>query len=102
MDEVHAFRGEATLDGEYTLGHAPGSRHAIMVFSRQPAGSDHDFALAARRAEENGLLAVTLESGGRVRPDAVATMPAEFARAYNSALEQGYGVIVYSEPIAES
>jgi hypothetical protein len=100
MDEVHVFRGEATVD-ENAMGYEPGSRHAVMVFSRQPAGSDHDFALAARRAEENDLREVSLESGGKVRLEAINAMPAEFAQAYGNALELGYAVIVYSEPIVE-
>ena len=101
VDEVHAFRGEATLEGEYTVGYEPGSRHAVMVFSRQPSGSDHDFVLAARRAVENGLHNVSLADAGKVRPEAVGAMPPEFVQAYNAALEAGYGVIIYSEPIVE-
>jgi hypothetical protein len=98
-DEIHAFQGEATVDHGNTLGYEPGSRHAVIVFSRQPAGSEHDFALAARRARENGLLDVRLDSAGRLRPEALGSKPREFGHAYESALEQGYGVIVYSGAI---
>jgi len=100
MYEVHAFRGEATIGGEYSVeGHEPGTRHAVIVFSRQQQGSDLDFALAARRAHDNGLLDVSFDDGGRLRAEAIGSMPPEFADAYRAALEQGYGVVVYSEPI---
>jgi hypothetical protein len=102
MHEVHAFRGEATIGGEYSFGYEPGTRHAVIVFSRQDSGSDLDFALAARRAHDNGLLDVVFDDGGKLKPEAIDAMPTEFANAYRSALEQGYGVVVYSEPVAEA
>lgn len=103
MYEIHAFRGEATIGGEYSAeGHEPGTRHAVIVFTRQEAGSELDFALAARRAHDNGLLDVSFDDGGRLRPEAIPSMPPEFADACRAALEQGYGVVVYSDPIAAS
>ncbi len=100
MYEVHAFRGEATVDAANTLGYEAGSRHAVIVFSRQEPGSELDFALAARRAHENGLLDVSFDDGGRLRPEAINAMAPEFTNAYQTALAQGYGVVIYSEPIA--
>ncbi len=104
MYEVHAFRGEATLGSGYSfdLEHEPGTRHAVIVFSRQAPGSDLDFALAARLAQENGLVDVVFDDGGKLRPEAIESMPQEFANAYHAALEKGYGVVVYSEPVAGS
>jgi hypothetical protein len=99
MYEVHAFRGEATVDGANSHGYEAGSRHAVIVFSRQEPGSELDFALAARRAHDNGLLDVSFDDGGRLRPEAIKAMPPEFADAYQAALAQGYGVVIYSEPV---
>jgi hypothetical protein len=99
MYEVHAFRGEATIGGEYSFGYEPGTRHAVIIFTRQDQGSELDFALAARQAHDNGLIDVSFDDGGKLRPEAISSMPAEFANAYQSALDQGYGVVVYSEPI---
>ena len=99
MYEVHAFRGEATFDATNTHGYEAGSRHAVIVFSRQEPGSELDFALAARRARENGLLDVSFDDGGKLRPEAINAMPPAFANAYQSALAQGYGVVTYSEPV---
>lgn len=99
MHEIHAFRGEATLEGEPAQGYEPGSRHAVIVFSAQAPGSEPDFALAAQRAHDNGLHDVRLDEAGKLRADAVPAMPPEFAGAYQTALERGYGVIIYSEAI---
>jgi len=99
MYEILAFRGEATVPEGNGLGYAPGSRHAVIVFSGQSPGSDPDFGLARPRAETKGLLDVSLDDVGRLRADALASMPPEFASAYRNALEAGYGVVVYSGPV---
>jgi hypothetical protein len=99
MYEIHAFRGEATVPEGNAMGYEPGSRHAVIVFSGQAPGSDHDFALAKERAEVNGLLEVNLDEAGKLRAEAVPSMQPEMASAYQSAVEQGYGVVVYSEAI---
>jgi hypothetical protein len=101
MYEVHAFHGEATVDETNALGYEAGSRHPVIVFSRQDAGSPIDFALAARRAHDNGLHDVSFDDGGKLRPEAITSMPPEFADAYQSALAQGYGVVVYSEAVSD-
>ena len=44
--EVHAFRGEATV-GDNELGYEPGTRHAVIVFSRNPPPESVMFKWAA-------------------------------------------------------
>jgi hypothetical protein len=97
--EVHVFRGEATVSPGNSLGYEPGSRHAAIVLSRQPRGSEHDFALAARLAEESGLLNVVLHRGGTLRVESINSMSPHFAQMYERALSEGVGIIVYSEAI---
>ena len=97
MYEVHVFRGEATVGRGNSLGYEPGSRHAVVVLSRQPQGTDHDFALAARRVEESGFLNVDLHRGGNLRVESINSMSAHFGQSYERALAEGVGIIVYSD-----
>jgi hypothetical protein len=99
MCEVHLFRGEATVGHGNSLGYKPGGRHPVIVFSRQPVGSDHDFALATQRAEGGGLLDVTLHRGGTLRVESINSKSVQFGVAYERALSHGFGVIVYSEAV---
>ncbi|WP_171160115.1 hypothetical protein [Usitatibacter palustris] len=101
MYEVHVFRGKATVGEENSLGYAPGGRHAIIVFSRQARGEDHDFALATERAVDGGLAKVVLDRGGTLLPEAVNSMSPQFGSAFENALDGGFGVIVYEDPIEE-
>src|SRR5688572_5781381 len=101
MYEVHVFRGSATVGAGNTLGYTPGGRHPVIVFSRQPAESESDFALATERAREDGLVDVTLDRGGKLLPESVNSMAPQFASAFESAMSGGFGVIVYREPIED-
>jgi hypothetical protein len=97
--EVHVFRGEATVAQGNSLGYEPGSRHAIIVLSRQARDTEHDFALAVTLAEGSGLLKVALHRGGTLRVESINSMSPHFAKMYERALSDGVGIIVYSEAI---
>jgi hypothetical protein len=97
MHEIHLFLGEGTIGAGNSLGFEPGGRHRVMLFVRQPAGSDHDFALATKRAEESGLLEVKFEQGGTFQPESIATLSPHLVAAYQRALSAGTGIIVYAQ-----
>ena len=97
MQEVHLFLGEGTIGQGNALGFAPGGRHRILVFVRQPAGAEHDFALATKRAQENGLVEVMLDQGGTFQAESLGSMSAHLIGAYQRAVSLGTGNIVYSQ-----
>ena len=98
MYEVHLFRGEGTVGDGNSLGYEAGARHPVIVFSRQPIASEHDFPLAKERAEGAGLLDVDLQRGGTLQVERINSP--QFGDAYERALSSGFAIIVYSEPVA--
>lgn len=97
MYDVHLFLGEGTIGEGNALGFAPGGRHRILVFVRQPAGAEHDFALATKRAQEHGLTEVQLDQAGTFQAESLDQISAHLIGAYQRALTLGTGIVVYTQ-----
>ena len=97
MHEIHLFLGEGTIGEGNALGFAPGGRHRVLIFVRQTPGAAHDFELATKRAQENGLTDVQLDQGGTFQAESLGSMSAHLIGAYQRAVSFGTGIIVYSQ-----
>lgn len=95
MSEIHVFTGSAVSLSSAT-GYSAGERHALMVFLRQPVGSDHDWASAETLVAAESWGEVLLERGGTVGPDSAI---GDFSEMYQAALSNGGSIVVYSDPL---
>jgi hypothetical protein len=98
MYEIHLFLGTASAGKENKFAYAPGERHAVLVFSRQPIGTEHDWQFAASHLEGAGWTHIELQRAKNMDAPNLNTDPT-FSTAYEKALAQGGTVIVYTDPV---
>jgi hypothetical protein len=96
MHEVHVFAGSAASLSEETTGYPAGERHALLVFLRQPAGSDHDWAAAEALVAAESWADVSLDRGGTIGPSSTL---GGMTGMYDAAMANGGSIIIYSDPL---
>jgi hypothetical protein len=97
MYDVNLFLGIAAAAEGNELDYLPGERHAFLVFSRQPRGSEPDWDLAeshvlnARWCDVELRQASTLDSSAADEPTA--------RPSFDAAMAGGSEIIVYPDPV---
>jgi hypothetical protein len=98
MYEIHLFLGIATAGVENQFGYPFGERHAMLVFSRQPVGTDSDWELAASHLDGSDWTEIEWERATIIDAPSPNTHPTTQA-AYDDALAKGSAIIAYSDPV---
>lgn len=96
--EVFLFYSEGEADGsdpEYQRG----NRHALLVFLRQDRDTEPDFETAQGVAEANGWVNVVIEEAAAINVSTLSDVEEVVQEAYYSALQEGYHVIRFSDPV---
>jgi hypothetical protein len=93
-DEIHVFRAEATV-GPGAMGRIPGRQHSLMLFLRQPHGTDHDWSRAETILREEGWLSPSLSRAGTLPMAPKEGIDQILAAAHTSAAEKGHSVVIY-------
>ncbi len=90
--DVHVFLAAGSAKPDNDAGCRPGARHSLLIFSRQPEGTEADPALARKGAAYAGWTRVKLERSRRLAP---ASPPAEatLLAAFNDSLALGCSVV---------
>lgn len=88
--DMHVFLAVGEAKAKNEAGCKEGEAHSLLIFSRQPAGSAADEALARKGAAFAGWKHVKLERSRRL--EAIPTEPTLRA-AYEDALEIGCSVV---------
>ena len=99
MFEVHIFEVSATASAQSEGAYLPGDRHAMLAFLRQPKGTEHDLASAAKGVEDAGWSDVTFERVGTLNAESLNGKSEDFRGAFEYAMNGGCGLIIYAEPL---
>jgi hypothetical protein len=98
MYEVNLFMGTgAALDANQDA-YPAGERHALLIFSRQPQGTEPDWAAAEAIVTSKGWCDVQLQEGSLVNPHMLDSDP-DARPCYEQALVHGWALIVFSDPV---
>ena len=98
MYEIHLFLGIAAAREASKCGFSVGKRHAVLVFFRQPIGSDHYWNLAESCLEDAGWTQVALQKASTVDRSTLETEPTARS-AYEDAMARGSAILIYSDPV---
>ncbi len=96
-NEIHLFSAQAiaTLANSQS---AAKTRHALLVFIRQPIGTDFDWEHAGRIVADGGWDDILITKAAKA-----ALMPPSgdntLRNAYLNAMDSGNSLVVYAEPI---
>ena len=97
MRDMYVFLATGEAKAKNDFGCREGDLHSLLVFSRQPAGSPPDEALARKGAAFAGWKRVRLERSRRL--EAIPPEPTLRA-AYEDALELGCSVVADRRALA--
>lgn len=92
--EVHMFSAVARASAR-TPGRTPGHHHPLLIFVRQPAGSDHDLAAAAATAAAQGWDEVDITRAGTLPPDVETQIQEPVRSVYLATLAQGRAMVAF-------
>lgn len=95
--EVHLYAAVAMAESAES--HAAGQRHPMLVFLRQPVGTEHDLPAAAAVAESAGWVEVDFTKAGVLPAEAEPTMDEGFRTHYLAALDAGHSLLVYDSVV---
>ena len=98
MYEIHLFLGIAAAEETSKSAFPAGERHALLVFLRQPIGSDHYWSLAESCLEDAGWAQVALQKASTVDRSVLEIEPTAQS-AYEDAMARGSAIVVYSDPV---
>ena len=98
MNEINLFLGIAAVAKGNELDYPIGERHAFLVFSRQPGGSEPDWNLAESHVQRAGWSDIEFEKASTLDPSALDLEPSARA-SYDAAMANGSAIIVYSDPV---
>ena len=100
QNEIHMFTAQATAS-EKNDHYTDKSRHALLVFIRQPVGTEYDRENARKTVEDTGWENIVIGKAGKLalKPD---TNDETLKHAYLDAAETGSSIVVYAEPIEDS
>jgi hypothetical protein len=77
-----------------------GQRHDILVFAKaEDSGGAIQRALKA--LTDNGWLDLETSRSGEIDPSRIDPANAELSAAFNGAMTNGWGMLIYQTPIAE-
>jgi hypothetical protein len=99
MFEIHVFLANATSSSMAATGFIGGDRHALILFKRQEAETDHDFEAADEHLVSQGWKNVEVTKAGTLTPESLNGKDVDFCNAYETALDAGNSIIVYRDPI---
>lgn len=94
--EVHIFLAKATASGVERF--PVGQRHSMHIYVRQPLGSAHDWETAEVVALKCGWSQVEILKAGTLPADTAERKGEPERSCYQSALESGDAILVYSTP----
>lgn len=97
--EMHIYKGTGCITEKSKSGYPIGEKHAILLFLKEDENSDYNLIKAEETAFKTGLDQVEFSKSGKVSPDKIAGNTNE--DAYNSAVELGSALILYSDPITD-
>lgn len=75
-----------------------GERHALLVFSRQPEGTEPDWLAAEAIVTSKGWFDVQLQEGSLVNTTMLDCDP-DARPCYEQAMIHGWALIVFSDPL---
>ncbi|CAN5384205.1 hypothetical protein BH09PSE6_BH09PSE6_21170 [soil metagenome] len=99
MYEVHLFQAVATATDAVEGDLRRGSRHGILVFSRQASGTPHDWTEAEAGLTAAGWEEVSFERAGTLDPENMNGKDMQMSDAFTYAMLGGCGLIVYRDPL---
>ena len=102
MYEVHIFAATASATDTNIGPYRTGDRHAMLILSRQLAGTEHDWSQAELGAAEAGWTDFRFTRAGTLSAENLNGKDHHFVEAYERAMFGGYGVVVYRDPLEAS
>jgi hypothetical protein len=100
MYEVHIFEAEASVTDANVGPYCIGNRHAMLIFSRQAVGTEHDWQAAEENTRKSGWGDFSFQRAGTLIAENLNGKSSEFREAFEHALSQGCGIIVYRDPLS--
>ncbi len=97
LNEIHMFTAQATVvlpTGDL----AARARHALLVYIRQPIGTEYDLENARKTVEVAGWENVTIGKSGKLAANP-NTDNETLLSAHREAAENGSCIVVYDQPI---
>lgn len=71
----------------------------MLIFHRQAAGTEHDWAQAEAGAADAGWTEVSIQRAGILNSESLNGKDTEFRDAFEYALHGGCGLVVYRAPL---
>ena len=90
------FQGDATSRSQDVTGYPVGEKHALIVFLKQPEGSDHDWAAAEAIVAAAYWSNITLRRAGTLNGDSPR---GDLTESYQAALSSGSAIVIYTDPL---
>ena len=98
MYEIQLFLATGTASDDNQFGYPAGERHALLIFSREVAGSQSNWSSAETQALEGGWFDLELQMASVVDPATLDQTDGGRA-SYEHALVHGAAIIVYSDAL---
>jgi|GEM_PF-3390004 len=95
--EAHVFVGSARITEEAGSEYSIGNRHAFLLYMKAAKNDEYDLAKADQFIGEAGLDEIEISRSGKVDPLKINNL--EKQENFDNAMEAGYTLIVYSDPI---
>jgi hypothetical protein len=100
--EVMIFEGVASATADNTLGYPKGQTHSVLIFLREKGGASADRAKAAAELTRRGWSDVRISQAAALSVAALDTVHPHATASYRDALNDGFAVLVFSEPVTSS
>lgn len=101
MFDVHLFSAIAKAGTATPGAFCPGNRHAMLAFIRQPHGMEHDWVAAEAGICNAGWVEVSISRAETLSAENLNGKDKCFMGAFEQAMNGGFGLIVYSDPVTE-
>jgi len=95
--EIHIFLAIASALEGNDFGYPEGERHAMLVFTSQEVGTDHDWENAEAIVKGNNWAEIEFTKAGTLSPDNVKGKDQVLVDCYEEALLGGSALLVYSD-----
>jgi hypothetical protein len=93
------FQAVSSATADNTLGYPKGETHPVLIFLRGQVGASPDRAKAAAELTRRGWSTVRISGAAALSVAALDTVHPHATASYRDALNDGFAVLVFSEPV---
>ena len=100
--DVTVFQAVAVATPDTPPGYHAGEAHAVLIFLRESSGASPDAEKAAAEMEKRGWSDVKISEAASVVVANLDSVHPQARAAYEDALNDGFGAIVFSKPVTSN